>query len=595
MMLLRDYQTEAINALYAWFQDHEDGNPLIVLPTGAGKSLVQAKICEDALQWEGTRLLLLTHSKELIEQNFKTILKLWPEAPAGIYCAGLGKKQSHNAITFGSIQSVYKKAEAINFRDLVIIDEAHMLSDEESSMYRSFLSQLRAINPNLKVIGLSATPYRMKSGYLHEGDKALFSAICYELKLLRLIKEGYLAPLVGRAAVTHGDTNKLALQSGEFAIREAVSEFDRQEMTKAAVKEMMECGVDRKSWLIFCVSIEHAEHVRDALIEEGIEAAMVCDKTPAGERAQILTDLKAGRIRAVTNVSVLTTGFDAPGIDMLVLLRPTMSPGLLVQMCGRGMRPIYAPGADLTTKEGRIAGMTKPNCLVLDMAENLLRHGPITHIDPPSGTRREKKQREGKMCSKCRAINPFAALECTECGKPFEGQPRTIKHTMKAARDDVISDAPTLSEVPTWLTVHHVNYEIHQKPGKPDSLKVLYNCKPNYVMEWICFGHEHNSFPQRKAVSWWINRNGQTPAPASALEALQRIGEIGGMRTARVKAKKNGKFTEVISHDVVPSQTAMLQTGGNLGSRITQVEEKDAHTPSEKIDAPAPAASMGGG
>lgn len=556
MLLLRDYQKEAVNALYAWFQMNETGNPLLVLPTGSGKSLIQAKVCEDALCWPNQRILCLTHVRELIEQNHQQLMKLWPEAPAGIYCAGLDRKQAHHPITFASIQSVHKKANLINWRDLVIIDEAHLLGDSDSGMYRSFLTQMLGINPNMKVIGMSATPYRLKSGYLHTGDNALFSDIAFNLPVLRLVKEGYLSPLINKAAITQGDTDKLGLQSGEFAIREAITEFDRKAMTDSAVEEMLSYGHDRKTWLVFCVSIEHAEHVRDALRAKHVDAEMVCDKTPAGERARILADLKAGRIRAITNVSVLTTGFDAPNIDMIVLLRPTMSPGLLVQMCGRGMR--LAPN--------------KENCLILDMAANLERHGPITHILPYEGKRKEKKERDGKMCQHCRTVNPFTATECIDCGKPFPTLERKIKHTMKASMADAMSDAPVLSQVPSWLTVNHVNYEIHKKTGSPDSVKVLYNCKPHYIMEWLCFAHPKD-FPKRAAANWWMSRHGKMPVPATAEEAMRRMLEVAGIRTKRIRVVIRDSFKQVVGADLVRAETILINTGGNLNQRITQVEE----------------------
>lgn len=575
MINLRPYQKEAISATYNWFGENPDGHPVIVLPTGSGKSLINAKLCEEIMQWPKQRILCLTHVKELIEQNYQKLFDIWSDAPAGIYCAGLDRKQHHHPITFGTIQSVHRKAELINWRDVIIIDECHLLSEEDGSMYRSFLSRMKAINPAVKIIGLSATPYRMKSGYLHLGENAIFSGISYELPILRLIKEGYLVGLRGKHADTQGNTNKIGLQGGEFILREAITEFDRAEMTKAAVQEMTEVGHDRKSWLIFCVSIEHAEHIQAALIEKGIDCGLVCDETPKGERARLLDDLRGGRIRALVNVSVLTTGFDAPGIDMLVLLRPTMSPGLLVQMCGRGMRPVYAPGMPLDTVEERlaaIAGGTKPNCFVLDMAGNLERHGPITHIKAPDPSRRlNKKEKQGKVCKYCKTVNPLDATQCIECGKTFEGGgARTIKHGMRASTAAAISDAPVMGDAPVWLDVNHVNFEIHNKPGSPASLKVGYNCKPNYVLEWVCFGH--TGFAKDKADRWWFARGGNSPAPMTALMALQRLEELSRFKTRRIKAKKEGKFSRIESYDLVPANMTVINASGNLGMKMTQVE-----------------------
>jgi DNA repair protein RadD len=569
MISLRPYQTECIDALYNWFQTH-DGNPLLCLPTGSGKSLIQAKIFEDAMQWTNQRVLSVTHIHELISQNYQQLHRIWPEAPAGIYSAGLGKKQSRHPIIFAGIQSVYKKAETIGFRDLVCIDEAHLLGDSDDGMYRKFLADMKMINPDLKIVGLTATAYRLKSGYLHKGKNALFNDIAFELPLIRLVKEGYLTALVNKAAEVQGNTEKIGLQGGDFALRAANTEFDRQEMTRSAVDEMIAKGANRRSWLVFCILKEHAEHVREALQEKGVPAASVTDDTPTVERARILRDFKDGHIRAITNVGVLTTGFDAPNIDMIAMLRPTMSPGLLVQMLGRGMRPVYMAGADLSTIEGRlvgIAGGPKSNCYVLDFAGNLDRHGPVTHIRPPDGTRKDKKDKDGKMCLSCRSINELTAMECADCGKPFATGlgTRVIKHSMKAARQAVMSDAPVMGDQPVWLDVKKIHFDIHDKPGKPSSLRVDYNCSPNHVSEWICIGH--TGLAKSKADQWWRARGGLNPVPEDAEEAWQRLEEIAHTRTVRVKARKNGKYAEVLSYDLSHEETVIHKPKGNLGSR----------------------------
>lgn len=559
MLELRTYQRETVEGLYQWFEKHDTGNPLVVVPTAGGKSLISAKIDEDALQWPNQRILNLTHVQELVEQNYHALYKLWPEAPSGIYCAGLKKKQSHHPITFASIQSVYKKVNEIGWRDLVKIDEAHLLGDSDSSMYRSFLAGLKSINPKMRVVGFSATPYRLKSGYLHRGEGALFSDIAYEIPITRLVKEGFLAPLVSKGAVTQGNTDKLAIQAGEFAMREAITEFDRKEMTQAAVQEMMTCGIDRRAWLIFCVSIDHATHLRDALRESGVTAEMICDKTTSDERRQILNNFKAGNIRAVTNVSVLTTGFDAPNIDMIVLLRPTMSPGLLVQMCGRGMR--LFPG--------------KENCLVLDMASNLERHGPVTHIRPPEGSRKHKLDRDGKLCPRCRSVCQIDDLECPDCGHIFEGQPRKIKHAMRASRADAMSNEPRLSETLNWFRVLRTTYELHMKPGSAPTVRVTYKIPHGSVSEWICPGH--TGYAKEKADQWWIARGGRQPVPSTAVSALERAKELSGFRASRIRAHLDGKWPRIKAYDLVPATGEMLGEYGNLGGRITQ-EPPDATT-----------------
>ena len=158
---LRPYQRASIDALYNYFGT-SSGNPLVVLPTGTGKSICLAAFIREAIEaYPDTRILMLTHVKELIQQNFSALLRLWPEAPAGIYSAGLSRRDINAQILFAGIQSIHKHAFRVQRCDLVIIDEAHLLGRADGSMYRAFLTQLNEINAGLlKVIGFTATPYR---------------------------------------------------------------------------------------------------------------------------------------------------------------------------------------------------------------------------------------------------------------------------------------------------------------------------------------------------------------------------------------------------------------------------------------------------
>lgn len=159
--MLRDYQQRTIDQLYAWFEAGNQGNPCLVLPIGSGKSHIVAALCKDALQnWPETRILMLTHVRELIEQNAEKMRLHWPNAPLGIYSAGLRQKELGEPITFAGIQSVRTKAKEIGHVDLVIIDECHLVSHKDEGGYRTLLDDLTAINPNLRVVGLTATPYR---------------------------------------------------------------------------------------------------------------------------------------------------------------------------------------------------------------------------------------------------------------------------------------------------------------------------------------------------------------------------------------------------------------------------------------------------
>ena len=517
---LRAYQTAAIDALYNYFAE-STGNPLVDMPTGTGKSVVIAGFVREAVAaYPDTRILMLTHVKELIAQNFQTLIRMWPEAPAGIYSAGLSRRDIHAQILFAGIQSIHKHAAKVQRCDMVIIDEAHLLSTNDNGMYRRFLSELNQINAGLlKVVGFSATPYRMDSGLLHKGKDRLFTDIAYSVPILDMIQQGYLCQVIPKQTATQLDVGGVGTRGGEFIAKDLEAAVDRDDITRAAVAEIVEHGKDRGSWLCFCSGVNHAKHVRDAIRERGISAEVVTGDTPAGERDSILQAFKAGRLRCVTNANVLTTGFDAPGTDLIALLRPTKSVGLYVQMVGRGTR--IAPGKD--------------DCLVLDFAGNTARHGPIDtvdgHKDPTDGT----GEAPVKVCPECETINHASIRQCICCG--YEFPPPEIKVAAKAASNALLSTQIQ----PEWHEVSSTSYRAHAKPDKPTSMRVSYQCGLTSHNEWICF--EHTGYPRQRAEAWWRRRS-DAPIPATVDSAIAGADDL--REPIAIQIKPVGKYTEIV-------------------------------------------------
>ena len=391
MIELRDYQRAAIDALYAWFRAGR-GSPLVVAPTGSGKSVILAEFARSAVvAYPETRILIVTHVRELIAQNHAALIRLWPDAPAGIYSAGLGKRQLGRQVLVAGVQSIARRARDLGHVDLAIVDEAHLVPRSSDTQYGRLFDGLRATNPNLKVIGLTATPYRLDSGLLHGGENALFDGIAYDIPIGMLVERGHLAPLISKRPAAAFDTAGLHRRMGEFVEREMLDRFGG-DATRAAVAEIVELGRDRRSWIAFCISVEHARAVRDELRAHGIAAETVTGETPGPERDRFLRAYRAGQVRALTSVGVLTTGFDAPATDLIAMLRPTASTGLYIQMAGRGMRT--APGKD--------------DCLVLDFAGNVMRHGPVDAIALPEEQegRRATARRPSRRRRSARAATP---------------------------------------------------------------------------------------------------------------------------------------------------------------------------------------------
>ena len=430
--MLRQYQQKAINETYAWFENNKSGHPCLELPTGSGKSHIVAALCKDAIRsWPETRILMLTHVKELIVQNAEKMLQHWPDAPLGIYSAGLRRRELGRSITFAGIQSVRKRADEIGHIDLVIVDECHLINHKNQGGYRALIDNLTEINPALRVIGLTATPYRLGHGLIID-KPALFSEIIQPTSIEELISLKYLSPLRSKKTELRINTINARKRGGEYReedLVEAIKKFD----TMGAIDETLEIARDRKSLLFFCTGVAHAIAVRDELRSRGIVAETVLGSTPKPEREKILDDFKSGRVRAVTNANVLTTGFDHPNLDCIVFFRPTLSVSLYVQMAGRGMRIKDDVG----------------DCLVLDFAGLVSEHGPITNVN--SGYKKGEGEAPTKICPDWQEINHLAAKHCSACGAAFpEPEPKPINEKEELTNDDIMGQANQM-DVTSWM------------------------------------------------------------------------------------------------------------------------------------------------
>lgn len=556
MLIPRDYQRRAIDSLYEYFQ-HRTGNPLIIAPTGSGKSVLPAIFFQEVLaRWPSQRFMVLAHVRELLEQNHEKIVTVWPDAPAGLYSAGLGRRDTQQAIIVAGIQSVWKKPHAFGWRDIVFIDECHLLSPDSETMYQSFLTGLRATNPAIKVVGMTATAYRLKTGALHQADGSMFTDIACEITLPELLQAGHICPLVSRPPEVQADLSAVGVVGGEFNSGQAEAAVDKAELTERMLDEVYRLGGSRNTWLFFCQGVKHARHVCEALRARGEECEVITGDTPKPERDDIIRRYKSGQLRRLCNAKVLTTGFDAPHIDLIVMVAPTMSPGLYVQICGRGMR----------------THPSKTDCLVLDFVGNIERHGPITCVRPPQAAGKrapgEAHERTCLVCPVCRMASELGTSECGDCGHVFH-QERSIDHDIKAAAIDIMAPPPELE----WQPVSTVEYAIHAgKEGKPDTLKVAYTCGIKQYSEWVCIGHPPGSFPRSKAETWWKKRTDAMP-PATVARAFG-VAEVILKRPSAIKTVEDGKFWRVVSYDFSKRTSGGYPHTGN-GDSPSSIDESE--------------------
>jgi DNA repair protein RadD len=554
MLTLRPYQEAAISSIYDYFKTNK-GNPLVVIPTAGGKSLVMASFIEGVLKaWPDQRILIVTHVRELIAQNHAEMIGLWPEAPAGIYSAGLGKREAQARVLFAGIQSIHRRAHEIGHTDLVLIDEAHLIPGNSSTMYRRFLDALQAINPALKVIGLTATPFRTGSGMLHEGKDALFTDIAYEAPVRDLIDAGYLCPLVSKQPNTRLDVSKVGTRAGDFIARDLAAAVDQDATTRAAVTEIITHGKDRKSWLAFCSGVGHARHVAEEFARQGVTCRTIFGDTPKEERDAIIAAFKRGEIRALASMGVLTTGFNAPAVDLIALLRPTKSAGLYVQMVGRGTR--LAPD--------------KENCLVLDFAGNVRRHGPIDLVRPKRPGDGGGGEAPTKVCPECDSIIALSATECSDCGYVFPA--REVKIAPTAAT------LPVLSPKVQWLPVHGVSYSRHDKRGGLPSMKVTYSCGLKSYNEWVCVAHQ--GYARQKALEWWQKRAPGCPMPRTVDDAIAQAGQLA--RPTAISVRPSGRFLEISGYRFDPCTTSTPafapSATGNLAGLVGSTPHSSSRT-----------------
>ena len=558
MLTPRYYQEEAIIGIFEYFSKHT-GNPVVALPTGTGKALVIAEFMRRALSYyPGTRILCLTHVKELVAQNHAELLEQWPTAPAGIFSAGLKRRDTHLPITFCGIASIHKCLEYFGRIDLVLIDECHMISDKGSTMYSRAIGELRQRNPCLKVIGLTATPFRIGMGMIVEGK--LFTDICVDYcsleKFNELVDNGFISPLVPKRTAVELNVDNVGISQGEYNMDELQTAVDKETITRGALEETIRLAVGRKRWLVFCTGTTHADHTRDMLNEMGIPAVSVHSKLNGGdaERDQNIKWFKGDivcdtDVRAMVGVGVFTTGFNFKPIDCIVVLRPTMSTGLWVQLLGRGTRPSPETG--------------KKNCLVLDFAANTRRLGPIN--DPVIPRRKGKKTGSWvpyKICPTCDTYCHTRVRFCPECQYEF---PEQFKAQQEAATDELIrkektkKPEPAPVEIKSTVSEHiveRVEYAKHfsRDPSKPPSLRVTYYCGDRVFNEWLCLEHP-SGFARKNGRQAWSLMGGdsyygeQWQGPVTIDDALAQVNNLKPPTVIRMLHTTGQKWPQVVGYE----------------------------------------------
>jgi len=522
----RQYQEDCENTLLADVLGTNDCHPVVAIPTGGGKTKILSSFIYKYLDEKPTdRVLVLSHTATIVQQNWEALGSFFPGIHIGLYSSGLGSK-TISKITVGGIQSVYRKRKKFTEFDLVIVDECHMIPTKGMGRYRTFFNTVECIR-----VGLSGSPFRTGHGYVHKGEGALFNHMSYDLCSMenfnQLVADGYLTELYSKPPELQMNVDGITESGGDFKLKELSKRFDRESITKEAIKELLKFGKKYKSWLVFAIDIDHANHINEELNRHGIQSVALHSKSK-NDRHEIKDDFVHGRIRAIVSVGMITTGFDAPNIDLLVLLRPTSSPVLHVQMIGRGLR----------TNPG------KTHCLVLDFAGNVSRLGPINAVEVPEPTKKKKKGMGSpivKDCPRCGCLHHPTVKVCNVCGHKFKFEQK-IK--TRADEEEVVrTQSPA-----KWMSVTDVKYNVHTKrgdPTAPKTLKVTYYCGLSTFSEYICY--DHNGYAKRIANNWVRHRWKFDVQPRSVQELHDYAKHLH--IPMQIKVDMQGKYPRIIDFE----------------------------------------------
>lgn len=517
---LRPYQQRLIDVALQHLHDFPTASPIIVAPTASGKSVIVAKLCEELVKVCSGMVLVLTHRRELVEQN---AAKLPSHMRVGVYSAGLGRKELHR-VTVAGFQSIRNVAEKLPKVSYILIDEAHFAVRG----YREFIDKVRERSGEVRVIGLTATPYlgdvNRTALHLLPADKAIFTSVGAEVGMGELLRDGYLTPLIPYTTDTKLDTSTVKMVAGDFAPASLQAACDTDEANLRIAAEIVAIFAERNSVMVFCTGVEHTEHIRDALRALGETAEMVLGNTPSAEREKVITAFKAGRVKYMVACEVLLVGFDAPCVDGIANLRPSKSALIAVQLAGRGMRLF----------EG------KPNCLLADFTDTYAELGPIDEVEgrPPKTS---SGQAPVKICDACYSVILAGLRVCPVCGFEFtfEEHERTFDPNTGMLISGMIKNEDGTRTYP----ISDVIYEIRETRAGNPALVAKYMApgrKSHVAEDW------YNIWDHRKHVadrdsSRWLRRNKGTGAsiPVSAAEALSRA-EFGALKVPSSVTVKPG-------------------------------------------------------
>ena len=537
-MILRPYQEAAIDTIMAAIPTDE--TILMQLATGAGKTIIFCDLIKRLItKWPNIRIGILAHRRELITQAKDKLIKVWPEAPIGIACASISNEiETEMPVMIGSVQTLIRRTGTTSPFDIVIIDEAHRVPEMNiKSQYSSWINTMRQYNPKTRILGFTATPFRLSHGYIFgnmckKGNVNLFNDLHFRIGIKDLQKDGYLCQYRAKVLADISSDLSCVRKQGDYNISDLSEVMSKQHHVGSAVQAFHDYAQDRKHVIVFAVTIAHAEKLCEAF---GGQATIIHSKLSDSERITALNDFESGKTRIIVNVGILTEGFDSPAVDCIIMCRPTVSSALFVQMCGRGLRP----------------HPDKTDVLILDLANNCLVHGdpdsPKVVIPKPDKKKEEQIiEKKQKVCPACKeAIDPRCTI-CPVCGYEF----------VQENNDKVQLTDYDFREPPKPILEVEVGEAVfHKHVSRAGNIMVKLNLEcyhengeiPIHLNHYFQFDFDAHPYARGNSRKVWRKITGDDP-PETTDEALERAHEFysGLAAVDTIKIQEDGKFMKVI-------------------------------------------------
>jgi DNA repair protein RadD len=549
---LRDYQYQAVIDTLEKNNYPSFGNPLIVLPPGTGKSWVIAGLVNYIYYAaQGQRVLIATDRKELIEQDYEKINLFCPEIPCGVYSAALNKKQYNLPVIIGGVQTIVNGLNKLGKFNILIIDECDLVSPKDNTSYRKIIDYQLNINPYFKVIGTTATPYRMDNGLLTNGP--IFTHITYSKNkpedFLWFIEQGYLVPLIAKKGCVQINTKGIRKSGGDYNNKELQAVSDKEEITRKALDFVIANSTDRKCWLVFSTGTAHTQHICEYLTKKGIKSRAIFSGMK--NRSKYIEEARTGECRALVSRDICLRGFDLPQIDLLICLRPTESARVWVQGLGRGTRP--APDKkdclvyDFTDNSARIGAINNPTII---SKEKICKNKKCNTINR-SGAKACKKcgyqfpevEAPQKACPKCDTFNATSARTCYDCGFEFEFE----HHLKKVSSGKDLLDMASPNIVSKTITCTGIFYErkITKLGGYAIRANISYTDKNFYKFVWVWFILKGKGLLYLRTQKWWSLLPTKHPLPDSVDLALSILATLPQPKKCVLGYNKKTKYYHI--------------------------------------------------